>query len=170
MSRGFVKEGDQEEAPFIPPRAALPEGSINYIRPQGLKALKAERELLEQERKNTEQLSESEARRHKAVIDGKLNLLQERLGSARVLNPAEQPQNEVRFGARVTLRYLSGPLQGKELNFTITGVDEADLKKQKIAFVAPLAKSLMGAKVGDERTLKLAGEKRHLKVLAITYA
>ena len=43
MSRGFVKEEDQEEAPFIPPRAALPAGVTNYVTPLGLKALQREK-------------------------------------------------------------------------------------------------------------------------------
>ncbi len=39
MSRGFVKEEDQEEAPMIPPRAALPDGAINYVTPLGMQQL-----------------------------------------------------------------------------------------------------------------------------------
>jgi transcription elongation factor GreB len=31
MSRGFVKEDDQEETPIVPPRADLPEGVVNYV-------------------------------------------------------------------------------------------------------------------------------------------
>ena len=46
MSRGFVKEEDQEEAPFIPPRAALPPGVTNYVTPQGYQELIKEREDL----------------------------------------------------------------------------------------------------------------------------
>jgi len=36
MSRGFVREDDQEEAPFIAPRAALPAGAVNYVTPRGM--------------------------------------------------------------------------------------------------------------------------------------
>lgn len=169
MSRGFVKEGDQEEAPIIPPRAALPAHEINYVRPQGYQALFDERALLEQERKNTQHLSEVEARKHKMLVDGKLNLLAERLNSARILEPKDQPQEEVRFGACVKVKYISGPLQGKSISLTLTGVDEADLKQQKIAFVAPLAKSLSGAKVGEERALNLGAEIRRVQVLEIDY-
>ncbi len=51
MSRGFVKEEDQEEAPFIPPRAALPPGVTNYVTPQGHRQLLEERETLEKQQK-----------------------------------------------------------------------------------------------------------------------
>ena len=39
MSRGFIKEGDQEEIPMVPPRAYLPEGMPNYVTKEGLDAL-----------------------------------------------------------------------------------------------------------------------------------
>ena len=50
MSRGFVKEGDQEETPIIPQRAALPVGATNYVTPAGMELLQTEREQLEHER------------------------------------------------------------------------------------------------------------------------
>jgi transcription elongation factor GreB len=36
MSRGFVKEDDQEETPIVPPRADLPEGVVNYVTQGGM--------------------------------------------------------------------------------------------------------------------------------------
>lgn len=47
MSRGFVKEEDQEEAPIIPPRAALPNGVTNYVTPKGYQDLLDELKALE---------------------------------------------------------------------------------------------------------------------------
>ncbi|MZP65628.1 MAG: transcription elongation factor GreA, partial [Bacteroidales bacterium] len=46
MSRGFIKEGDQEEVPMVPRRAYLPEGVPNFVTPAGLEQLLAEREAL----------------------------------------------------------------------------------------------------------------------------
>lgn len=168
MSRGFVKEGDQEEAPIIPPRAALPDGETNYVTPQGMELLLKEREELEKAY-NEREGSETERRRQNMLLDGKLNLLNERIGSARILKPQDQPKDEVRFGAKVKLQNLSGPMKGKSMELTIVGVDEADLKKQKIAFVAPLAKAAMGKKEGEEFELKLGEETRKLKVDKISY-
>ena len=42
MSRGFIKEGDQEEIPMVPPRAYLPKGMPNYVTKEGLEALNKE--------------------------------------------------------------------------------------------------------------------------------
>lgn len=168
MSRGFVKEGDQEEAPLIPPRAALPPGVTNYVTPHGLELLLEERKQLEKEY-NQREGSETERRRQNMLIDGKLNLLNERISSARVLNPAVQPKDEVRFGATVSLLNLSGPMKGKAMSLSIVGVDEANVKQQKIAFVAPLAKAAMGKKKGEEFDLKLGNETRKMRVEEVEY-
>ncbi|WP_121667833.1 GreA/GreB family elongation factor [Mesonia aquimarina] len=164
MSRGFVKEDDQEEKPIIPPRAALPEGVTNYVTPKGYKALEGEKLALENERKNLPKENETERRRAAAVIDGKLSLLKERIASARVLEVKDQPKDEVRFGAVIQLK-----INEKLQQFQIVGVDEADIKSGKIAFVAPLAKALTGKKAGEITTFELGSEKRSIEIISINY-
>ena len=44
MSRGFVKEGDQEDIPIVPPRAFLPEGETNYVTQVSMNEILAEKE------------------------------------------------------------------------------------------------------------------------------
>ena len=166
MSRGFVKEEDQEEPVIVPPRAAIPEGLTNYVTPNGLEELKMEMKALEYERAHLEAESDTEKRRDQGLIDGKMNLLAERLQSARVLESKDQPKDEVRFGAHVEIHNLTN---GQKQKFQIVGVDEADIKKQKIAFVAPIAKAVTGKKVGEEVDFKLGSEARKLKVLSISY-
>ena len=121
MSRGFVKEGDQEETPIIPPRAALPAGAINYVTPMGMELLQTEREELEDERTTLSTTHEQQRRIELAVINGKLDLLYERIASARILDPSTQPKEEVRFGARVTYKINTSPTPQ---TFQIVGVDE----------------------------------------------
>lgn len=166
MSRGFVREEDQEEAVFIPPRAALPLGVINYVTPQGYQLLLNEKHNLENQRKNLSIEDEKEKRKTLALLDGKMNLLQERIVSARILEPEEQPAEEIRFGAQVELKEYN---MDKKLKFQIVGVDEADVKKQKIAFIAPIAKSVTGKAVGDIAELKLGSNLRKYVILKINY-
>ena len=52
MSRGFVKEDDQEEVPMVPPRAHLPQGVPNYVTQAGMDELLAERQALMNEKEN----------------------------------------------------------------------------------------------------------------------
>ncbi len=169
MSRGFVKEEDQEEAPIIPPRAALPPGAVNYVTPNGLEQLKAEKDALEKERTAlSADTNETERRRAQMLIDGKIRLLNERIHSARVLNPSDQPVDEVRFGARVKLKPLQGGAKGL-INFTIVGVDEASVKDSKVAFVAPIARAITGKKTGEVAELQLAGKNQRLQIVEIHY-
>jgi len=167
MSRGFVKEGDQEETPIIPPRAALPDGTTNYVTPIGMQRLLTEREQLENERANLETTNEQQRRIELAVINGKLDLLNERIASARILDPTSQPKDIVRFGATVTYKITTSKTP---FTFQIVGVDEADIAKKKIAFVAPIAVALTGHKEGEEVTFNLGGESRILKVVEIHYS
>lgn len=166
MSRGFVKEEDQEEPVLVPPRAAIPEGVTNYVTPNGLAELKKELKDLEFERAHVEAENDTEKRRSQSLIDGKINLLTERLNTARMLDPKDQPEDEIRFGAHVELKNVTS---GQVQEFQIVGVDEADIKKKKIAFVAPIAKAVTGKKVGEEIDFKLGNEVRKLKILRISY-
>ena len=166
MSRGFVKEEDQEEPVIIPPRAAIPDGVTNYVTKNGMDELKMELEDLEYKRAHVDAENDTEKRREQSLIDGKINLLTDRLNTARLLTPKDLPKNEVRFGAYVELNNLD---TGVKQEFQIVGVDEADIKKKKIAFVAPIARSITGKKIGEEVILKLGNEVRKLKVLKIEY-
>jgi len=165
MSRGFVKEDDQEETPIIPPRAALPASAINYVTPQGLLQLSAEKDSLEQERGALKTEDEQQRRRDLALINGKLDLLIERITSARVINPMEQPKHDIRFGAKVKIK-MNETLQ----QFQIVGVDEADVTKRKIAFVAPIAKAITGKKVGETVNFSLGAEIRKIEIIEIAYS
>jgi transcription elongation factor GreB len=167
MSRGFVKESDQEELPLIPERAPLPAGITNYVTPAGLAALEEERNRLEAEKAALPTDDEAEHRRATTVIDGKLGPLQKRIVTARVISPEDQPAAEVRFGARVKLRFQG---TGKTREFQIVGVDEANVKAGKIAFTAPLAKAITGLWVNEVAEFRMGGELRRLEVSEINYA
>src|SRR5699024_8077501 len=120
----------------------------------------------EAQRKNRSGKNETERRREAAVIDGKINLLNERIASARIVDPKKQPADEVRFGAKVTIKNLSN--QTSQI-FQIVGVDEADIKQQKIAFVAPIARAITGKKRGETIDFQLGNETRKLEVVSIVY-
>lgn len=172
MSRAFVKEDDAGEAPIIPPRAALPAGVPNYVRPQGLEKLRTELEELESERTIVEANRENDADRTRqlTILNGKLSALNGRIASARVIDPLEQTPDEVRFGATVKLRTLSGGKPGTIRQFTIVGVDEADVTQGLIGFVAPIAQAVTGAKFGQKLHLKLGRVEEEVEVVEIKYS
>jgi len=172
MSRGFTKEDDAQTPPLIPPRAALPPGTPNYVTPQGLELLRAELTALEAERAQAEANHDNDTdRTHRlSLCNGRIALLTERLGSARLVDPAGQPPREVRFGATVALRTVSGGKVGFERKFTIVGVDEADVAAGKVAFVAPIARAVQGAKLGQTVPLRLGPQPEVVEIAGITYA
>jgi len=165
MSRGFVKEDDAQQPPLVPPRAALPPGTPNYVTPTGLAQLRQELAQLEAERTAAEadRTNDTDRTFRLSLLNGRLALLAERVASARLIDPATQPPGEVRFGATVR---LSGP---PERVFTIVGVDEADVAAGKIAFVAPVARALIGARPGQRVRLPLGGKVEEVAVLAVQY-
>jgi len=166
MSRGFVKEDDQEEIPIVPQRAYLPEGVINFVTRTGIDQLLAEKEMLIREKENLSITSENEKRIALNYLNAKLQLLNNRIAEARVVDLKEQPQNEIRFGATVTLKI---ELSGKIQTFQITGVDEADIARGKISFLSPLAKALINKKVGGKVILKRDREDIAYEIMEIAY-
>jgi transcription elongation factor GreB len=172
MSRGFVKEDDAQTPPIIPPRAALPPGTPNYVTPAGLELLRAELTALEAERAQAEANRDNDTdRTHRlSLYNGRIALLAERIASAKVVDPTHQPAHEVRFGATVRLRTVSGGKVGAERKFTIVGVDEADIALGKVAFVAPIARAILGVKLQKQASLKLGPQEEVVEVVAISYA
>ena len=135
MSRGFIKEGDQEEIPMVPPRAYLPDGVPNYVTKEGLDALKEELKNLEAER-----VKAGDNYIMVNFIDATIKQLVGRINSAVEVDLSKVSKDTVSFGAWV--RY-----NGRVVR--IVGVDEADVNKGLISFISPIAKSLIGKKAGD---------------------
>ena len=167
MSRGFVKEDDQEEIPIVPQRAYLPEGVTNFVTRIGMDQLLAERQMLVNEKDNLSSGNENEKRIALNYINAKLHLLNNRIAEAKVVNPNVQPQNEIRFGALVTLKTKG---LGNIQTFQIVGVDEADISKGKISFISPLAKTLINKKTGDIVILKRTKEDTVFEIMDIAYS
>ncbi len=166
MSRGFVKENDQEETPLVPPRADLPNGVPNYMTPNGMDELLAEKQALINEKGSLEATTEQDKRIASNYITAKLHLLEDRIATAKIVVLDKQPKDEIRFGATVTLKI------GKSIklqNYQIVGVDESDISKGKISFISPIARILIGKKVGEQATLRLARENRTFEIIKIVY-
>ncbi len=166
MSRGFVKEGDQEDVPIVAPRAYLPDGVTNYVTPAGLKALHIEREEWLEQR---EALIEQEDKDHRVqinYINANLNLLEERIHSAQVVDVSHQAKDTVLFGAKVTLYKKE---EKSTCQYQIVGVDEANIAENKISFLSPLAKVLLTKKIDDIVTLKTPKGMRTMEVQSIEY-
>ena len=110
-----------------------------------MEQLLAEKQMLIRERENLSIASENERRIAVNFINAKLNLLNDRIAEARIIDPKGNPQDEIRFGALVTIKNEGS---GKIQTFQIVGVDEADIARGKIAFNSPLAKGVDKQEIG----------------------
>ena len=167
MSKAFTKDDDAGDVPaFVARRAPLPVGATNYVTERGLALLRAELSS-EQQRwaARASAVSDTERARAGALHAAHVADLEARIASAVLVQSVAQPQDEVRFGALVRVRSGSG----KERSYRIVGVDEADAAQGAIAFVAPLARSLLGKRVGETAPVSTPAGEDELEVLAIHY-
>jgi transcription elongation factor GreB len=98
-------------------------------------------------------------------IDRRLAHLARVMKAAKVVDPSSQSTDEIRFGATVEV----ADEQDERRTVTIVGDDEADATAGRIAWSAPLARALIGARVGDERLVTLPGGEKSYQVVAIRY-
>ena len=165
MSKAFTKdESDPQVADVITPRAPLPSGTPNYVTPRGLALLRSELAQLEAER-GALSAEDDLGRRATARLATRIAELEGRIASAVPVDSATHARDGVRFGATVAVRAVDGTLR----RFQIVGVDEADPQHGRIAFVAPLARALLGRSVGSEVTFQSPRGVEELEVVEICY-
>jgi transcription elongation factor GreB len=146
MSRAFVKESADDLVAGELPERPLPEHS-NYVTPRGFELLQARvRELNERyEQCKRQAEDDSEAKQKLREVERDLRYFIAQIERAEVVDTAQQARDQVRFGATVRLTDESG----QEHEFSIVGDDEADVAAGRISWASPLARALIGAKVGD---------------------
>jgi transcription elongation factor GreB len=99
-------------------------------------------------------------------IDRRLGYLSKVMKAAKVVDPARQPsRDQIRFGATIDL----ADEDDNRRTLTIVGDDESDASAGRIGWSAPLARAFVGARVGDERTVRLPGGEKSYEVLEIRY-
>jgi transcription elongation factor GreB len=99
-------------------------------------------------------------------IDRRLAHLGRIMKEAKVVDPSkQQARDQVRFGATVEL----ADEDDNRRTLTIVGNDEADATAGRIGWSAPLARALIGARVGDERIVRLPSGEKSYEVVAISY-
>jgi transcription elongation factor GreB len=99
-------------------------------------------------------------------IDRRLGYLAKVMKQAKVVDPAAQPtRDQVRFGATVEL----ADEDDRRRTLTIVGDDEAEAGSGRIGWSAPLTRALIGARVGDERIVRLPAGEKSYEVIKIRY-
>ena len=180
MSKAFTREAanDEDDEVQLP---ALPAGGKNYITPAGYARLRAElMELIDEERPKVVEIVHWAAsngdrsengdylygKKRLREIDRRIRFLTKRLEIAEVTDPSvHHGSDQVFFGATAT--YADGA--GLERTITILGIDEADSLQGQVSWVAPVARTLLKARVGDVLKLVTPAGVEDIEVLAVQY-
>ena len=106
------------------------------------------------------------ARERQSFIEGRIAELEEIVSSVEIIDPASLSGDNIKFGAKVTL--LDEETE-KEATYQIVGVHEADIKASRLSISSPLAKALIGKKVGDTISVPAPGGDRTYEILALRF-
>jgi transcription elongation factor GreB len=160
MSKAFTREDDASEKTPLPPLPTLPPGVKNYITQSGEAKLRADLESLLEKRSTVTVTAD------RGQIDQRIARLQQILSTlVPVARPASECENQVCFGATVTVRYSSGDLE----TYRIVGINEIDLDRDWISWQSPLARALLNAKVGDTVRFKAPAGEQQLLITDVRY-
>lgn len=164
MSRAFVKESDEELA-----SAELPERPLsaapNYVTVHGLESLRARLHELQAERDGLTAAAEPMARQRLLEVKRDIRYFGAQIERATVVELDGQPRDEVHFGAAVTIH----DEHGKKHLFHIVGDDEADAAAGRISWASPLAKAMIGARIGDTVKWQRPAGASEVEIVAIAY-
>ena len=164
MSRAFVKESDEDSASEELPERPLGPGP-NYVTARGLEALRARLKELREERERLAAAAEPMAKQRLAEVKRDIRYFTAQLDRVTLVDMAGQPRDEVHFGARVTIRDEGG----RDHSFHIVGDDEADVAGGSISWASPLARALIGARVGDTVKWQRPAGASEVEIVAIDY-
>lgn len=163
MSRAFVKDADENPGNALPdiPLSEHP----NYVTPRGLQQLR-DRLAAAQARRDAIKAAEDAFGQQSelAAVERELRWLNTRASSAIEIDLAQQPRDRVAFGATVIVDTGEG-----ERRYRIVGEDEADAEHGLVSYVSPLARALIGARIGEEVVWHRPAGDMRVEVVAIDY-
>jgi transcription elongation factor GreA len=107
------------------------------------------------------------AKERQSHIEGRIQMLEDRLARAEIIDVSRLSGEKVVFGATVKLEDVDS---GAKAQYTIVGETEADLKKGRISITSPIARGLIGREVGDSVTIRTPGGEREYEILEVVFA
>ena len=114
-------------------------------------------------RENAEYHAAKERQSH---IEGRIQMLEDRLARAEIIDVTRLSGDRVVFGATVKLEDSDS---GAKAQYTIVGEPEADLKKGRISITSPIARGLIGREVGDSVKIRTPGGEREYEILEVLF-
>lgn len=107
------------------------------------------------------------AREQQGFIEGRIKDIEAKLSHAQIIDVTSLNANgKVVFGATVVLLDIN---TDEEKTYQIVGVDEADIKINKISVSSPVARALIGKEEGDEVAMEVPGGTHEFEILEVRY-
>jgi transcription elongation factor GreA len=107
------------------------------------------------------------AKERQAFVEGRIAELEGKLSTAQVIDPtALDADGRVVFASTVDLEDLES---GQKVSYQIVGIDEADLKLNKISVTSPIARALIGKYAGDVVEVQAPSGPREYEILEVKY-
>jgi transcription elongation factor GreA len=107
------------------------------------------------------------ARERQSFIEGRIEELEMIVSAVEVIDPSSLSGDNVKFGAKVA---LVDEETEKEASYQIVGVYEADIKQGLLSVSSPLAKALIGKRLGDTVSVPAPGGDRSYEIIGVKYA
>ena len=106
------------------------------------------------------------AKERQAFIENRVAELTSKVSRAQIIDTSTISGKTVKFGATVT---VVDEDDDSEMKFQIVGEDEADIKKKRLSVGSPLARALIGKKVGDEVEVATPSGGKFFELLKVQY-
>ncbi|WP_100331653.1 transcription elongation factor GreA [Bacillus xiapuensis] len=104
------------------------------------------------------------AKEEQAFVEGRIGTIETMIRNAKIIDEEAMDPDVVSLGK--TVSFIELP-DGEEESYTIVGSAEADPFEGKISNDSPIAKSLIGKKVGDEVSVNTPGGEMSVKIVSI---
>ncbi len=154
--------------------------AVTYITAEGLQKMKDELRYLEgverprviaaiAEARDKGDLSENAeydaAKEEQGHLESKIAMLKAKIMDARILDTSTIKTDEVQILTKVRVRNKKN---GAEKTYQLVTEGEANIKEGKIAVTTPIAKGLMGKKVGETAEVQVPAGKMEFEILEIS--
>ncbi len=106
------------------------------------------------------------AKEAQGLLEGKISQLKAILSNARIIDESRLSTDTVQILNKVTIKNLKN---GTQVAYTLVSDSEADLKQNKISVNTPIAKGLIGKKVGEQVEVQTPGGIMHFEVVEIGF-
>ncbi len=105
------------------------------------------------------------AKEKQGLLNAQISKLESDLAGCEIIDPANLDKDTVTFGKRVKVKDKN---RNAVFEYRIVGELEADMSKNEITIVTPIAKGLLSKKVGDVVTIKVPAGDKVLEILEIS--